>query len=259
MVGAGIVGLAVARELPARQPERTVTVLEREARGLPTRPATTRASCTPASTTRRARSRRACASQGARELYATARARHPPRNAGKLIVALSADEVGRPGRARAARPRQRRPRTPPRAPQEIADIEPHVTGVDALHSPATAVVDFRAVAEAFADDVARGGRRGRHLLRGRGRRRQRQPHPRPPRPRGVPRALRRLLRRRLVGPARGRRRREPRPADRPVPRRLPAAAARARATSCARWSTRCPTPHCRSSASTSPAASTTRS
>jgi L-2-hydroxyglutarate oxidase LhgO len=36
---------------------------------------------------------------------------------------------------------------------ELREIEPHVAGVAALHSPTTAIVDFRRVARAMADDV----------------------------------------------------------------------------------------------------------
>jgi (S)-2-hydroxyglutarate dehydrogenase len=40
----------------------------------------------------------------------------------------------------------------------LREVEPHVRGVAALHSPVTGVVDFRAVALALADDIrARGG------------------------------------------------------------------------------------------------------
>jgi L-2-hydroxyglutarate oxidase LhgO len=39
----------------------------------------------------------------------------------------------------------------------MAEIEPHVHGVLAIHSPTTAVVDFRLVAEAMADDIVRAG------------------------------------------------------------------------------------------------------
>ena len=158
VVGAGIVGLAVARELLARQPDRTVTVLEREDvlgfhqtghnsgvlhAGIYYKPGSLKA--------------RLC-TEGAPELLEYCEQRGiPARKDGKLIVALSDDEVPRldelerRGRANGV-PDLRRVR-----PEEIAEIEPHVTGVDALHSPATAVVDFRAVAEAFADDVREAG------------------------------------------------------------------------------------------------------
>jgi (S)-2-hydroxyglutarate dehydrogenase len=44
-------------------------------------------------------------------------------------------------------------------PDGLRDLEPHVTGVAALHSPHTAVVDFAAVTRALAEDVEkRGGR-----------------------------------------------------------------------------------------------------
>jgi L-2-hydroxyglutarate oxidase len=42
-------------------------------------------------------------------------------------------------------------------PEEMREIEPHVAGVAALHSPHTAVVDYAAITEAMADDVRRGG------------------------------------------------------------------------------------------------------
>jgi L-2-hydroxyglutarate oxidase LhgO len=38
-------------------------------------------------------------------------------------------------------------------PSQIVELEPHVTGLRALHAPATGIVDFRQVAAAFADDV----------------------------------------------------------------------------------------------------------
>ena len=106
--------------------------------------------------------------QGAAELYEYCEEKGiPATRAGKLIVALEDKEL--PGLAELERrglangvPGLRRLRT-----EEIAEIEPHVTGVAALHSPETGVVDFQAVARAFADDVARGGRPGHHRRRGR--------------------------------------------------------------------------------------------
>ena len=158
VVGAGIIGLAVARELLLRQPDRTVSVLEREPvagfhqtghnsgvlhAGIYYAPGSLKA--------------RLC-TEGAPELLAYCQEHGiPARQAGKLIVALSPgevprlDELERRGRANGV-PDLKRLR-----PEEIAEIEPHVRGVDALHSPATAVVDFRAVAEAFARDVEQAG------------------------------------------------------------------------------------------------------
>ena len=227
VVGAGIIGLAVARELLARHPGRSVSVLEREDEigfhqtghnsgvlhaGIYYAPGSLKA--------------RLC-TEGAPELLAYCQERGiPARQDGKLIVALDRgevprlDELERRGRANGV-PGLKRLRQ-----EEIAEFEPHVQGVDALHSPATAVVDFQAVAREFAKDVeAAGGEvvtgcavdsadlRANRLC-------VRHSH-------GESRArFARLLRRRVVGPAGRRRGRRPRPPHRPVPRRLAAYAAR---------------------------------
>lgn len=47
--------------------------------------------------------------------------------------------------------------------EEIREIEPHVKGISALYSPHTAITDFPAVARAFAEDVVAAGG---HLLLG---------------------------------------------------------------------------------------------
>jgi 2-hydroxyglutarate dehydrogenase len=158
VVGAGIIGLAVARELLARQPDRTVTVLEREPdvgfhqtghnsgvlhAGIYYAPGSLKARLS---------------TEGARELYDYCEARGlPARRDGKLIVAVSEaerpklDELERRGTANGVQGLRRVPAG------EIAEIEPHVRGVEALHSPQTAVVDFQAIARAFADDVRAAG------------------------------------------------------------------------------------------------------
>jgi (S)-2-hydroxyglutarate dehydrogenase len=42
-------------------------------------------------------------------------------------------------------------------PERLAELEPHVAGVRALHAPATGIVDFRRVVRALADDVRSAG------------------------------------------------------------------------------------------------------
>lgn len=42
-------------------------------------------------------------------------------------------------------------------PQQIQGIEPHVVGLAALHSPSTAIVDFKGVARALAEDIVDAG------------------------------------------------------------------------------------------------------
>jgi (S)-2-hydroxyglutarate dehydrogenase len=158
VVGAGIIGLAVARELLAREPDQTVTVLEREPvegfhqtghnsgvlhAGIYYAPGSLKARLS---------------TEGSRELFDYCEARGlPARRDGKLIVAVSEaerpklDELERRGGANGVQGLRRVPG------HEIAEIEPHVRGVEALHSPQTAVVDFQAIARAFADDVRAAG------------------------------------------------------------------------------------------------------
>ncbi|HXW58496.1 MAG TPA: L-2-hydroxyglutarate oxidase [Solirubrobacteraceae bacterium] len=159
VVGAGIVGLAVARELIARNPRASVCVLERERElathqtghssgvihsGIYYAPGSLKA--------------RLCV-EGARELYEYCDRRAiPARRSGKLIVALSPrelprlDELERRARANGVPGVQRL------SASQITAIEPHARGIAALHSPSTGVVDFGAVARSLAHDVlATGG------------------------------------------------------------------------------------------------------
>ncbi len=157
VVGAGIVGLATARELLLRRPGSRVVVLEREQRiaahqtshnsgvihaGLYYEPGSLKA--------------RLCV-EGARDLYSYcehAAIRHE--RCGKLIVATSAAEVTRlddlERRAAANGVRARR-----LTGAGIADVEPACRGVSALHVEDTGVVDFGEVARALARDVVQAG------------------------------------------------------------------------------------------------------
>src|SRR4051794_8381373 len=159
VVGGGILGLAVARELLARRPGARLTVLEREPEiarhqtahnsgvvhaGIYYEPGSLKA--------------RLCVA-GARELYEYCEEegiRHE--RCGKTIVATSQaelpalDELERRGQANGV-PGLRRVDA-----AGLSELEPHVRGVAALHSPATGIVDFPGVAAALARDLrARGG------------------------------------------------------------------------------------------------------
>ncbi|HEX7059998.1 MAG TPA: L-2-hydroxyglutarate oxidase [Solirubrobacterales bacterium] len=158
IVGGGILGMAVARELLARRPGARLCVLEAEDRigrhqtghssgvihaGIYYEPGSLKA--------------RLCV-EGARSLYAYCEEREiPHERSGKLVVATTEgeldrlDDLERRGRANEV-PGLRR-----LAGEEIAEIEPHARGVAALHSPATGVVDFVRVAEAYREDVTRAG------------------------------------------------------------------------------------------------------
>ena len=160
MVGAGIVGLAVARELALRHDGLAVAVLEREPRiaahqtshssgvvhsGIYYEPGSLKA--------------RLCVA-GARELYEYCDERGiPAPRAGKLIVATGGSELGRLDEL------ERRGRANGVAGLERLDaggmreVEPAAAGIAALHAPHTGVVDFARVASGYADDLAaRGGR-----------------------------------------------------------------------------------------------------
>ena len=157
VVGGGILGLAVARELVSRHPGRSATVLERSGQvaggqtgansgvihaGIYYKPGSLKA--------------RMCVA-GARALYDYCEEmRIPFDRCGKVIVARNEDELPpldeleRRGRENGV-PGLRR-----LDPGELREIEPHCQGVAALHSPATGIVDFGAVARALAAEL--GGR-----------------------------------------------------------------------------------------------------
>jgi L-2-hydroxyglutarate oxidase len=95
---------------------------------------------------------------GAVALYAYCDERRiEARRAGKVIVATSPDEVRRldelerRGRANGVPGLERI------GPDRLREIEPHAAGLAALYSPATGIVDFRAVAAGYAADVEAAG------------------------------------------------------------------------------------------------------
>lgn len=158
VVGAGIVGLACARELQRRRPGRRVVVLE-AAGEIATRQTAHNSGVVHAGLYYRPDSLKAelCVA-GARELLAFCAARDlPAATLGKVVVATRRDELPRldelerRGRANGV-PGLRRI-----GPDELAALEPHATGLAALHSPATGVADFAAVAGALAEDLRAAG------------------------------------------------------------------------------------------------------
>ncbi len=158
VVGGGILGLAVARELLARRPGARLAVLERESglgrhqtgrssgvihAGIYYQPGSLKA--------------RLCV-EGAGRLYAYCEERGVPfERSGKLVVAVDDGELGRLEELERRGSSNAVPGLRRVAADEIAAIEPNAVGVAALHSPNTGVVDFVAVAEAYAADVAAAG------------------------------------------------------------------------------------------------------
>jgi L-2-hydroxyglutarate oxidase len=160
VVGGGIVGLATARELALRHDGLRMVVLEREPAiathqsgrtsgvihaGIYYRPGSLKA--------------RLCVA-GARELYSYCDQHGIPAiKSGKVIVATdegelaALDELERRGRENGV-PGLRRI-----GPEQLREIEPHASGIAALHSPETGVVDFARLAASFAAELeAHGGR-----------------------------------------------------------------------------------------------------
>jgi 2-hydroxyglutarate dehydrogenase len=158
VVGAGILGLATARELAAREPDRRVVVLERED-GIAAHQTSHNSGVIHAGIYYPPGSLKArLCIEGARLLYEYCdRNDIPYRRTGKLIVAASEAELGRlddleaRGRANEVPGLRRVDR------REMAEIEPQIAGVAGLHSPATGVVDYAQVAEALAQDVEAAG------------------------------------------------------------------------------------------------------
>ncbi len=158
IVGGGIVGLAVARELSTRFPRAGICVLERESAlashqsshnsgvihaGIYYAPGSLKA--------------RLCV-EGAAALYRHCAERGiPVERCGKLIVALERAEL--PGLRELHRRAIANGVGGLRMLQagEIAEIEPHAAGVAALHCTATGIVNFAAVARSYAQDVQAAG------------------------------------------------------------------------------------------------------
>ena len=157
IVGGGIVGIAIARAL-MRTGDFDVTVLEKESRvaqhqtghnsgvvhaGLYYQPGSLKATLCARG---RQLTREFCQERSL-----------PYRELGKLVVAVTdadlpkLDDIERRARENQV-PGLKRLNA-----QEMREIEPHVAGVAAVHSPETAVVDYAAITEALAEDVRRAG------------------------------------------------------------------------------------------------------
>jgi L-2-hydroxyglutarate oxidase LhgO len=76
---------------------------------------------------------------------------------GKLVVALTGEDVARLDGLAARAGTNAVPGLRRVGPAEIREIEPHATGLAALHSPRTAITDYTRIAEAFADDIVAAG------------------------------------------------------------------------------------------------------
>ena len=154
VVGAGIVGLAVAREFLRRRPGASIIVIDKQASvgyhqtghnsgvihsGIYYKPGSLKA--------------RLCV-EGGRLMYEFCDEQAVPyRRCGKLIVAIREDELPRladleaRGQANGVAGLRRV------GPAEITEIEPECRGLAALHTPVTGIVDYGVVAAALERDL----------------------------------------------------------------------------------------------------------
>jgi (S)-2-hydroxyglutarate dehydrogenase len=160
VVGAGILGLACARELSRRHPDWRILVVDKEPApgthqtghnsgvihaGIYYPPGSLKA---------------ALCVRGARLLYEFCSERSVPvRRCGKLIVAADMSELPRLEDLHERGRRNGVPGLRRLAPEEARELEPHVAAVAALHSPATGVVNFKAVAAELARELTEAGHR----------------------------------------------------------------------------------------------------
>ena len=158
IVGAGIVGLATAREFLLRQPDLSVIILDKESAiathqsghnsgvihtGIYYAPGSLKA--------------KACAA-GHRAMLDFCRARAIPFElCGKVIVALNGselprlDDLYRRGVTNGVEGLQII------GSERLRELEPYVVGLKAIFSPNTGIIDYRKVAHAYADDVQQHG------------------------------------------------------------------------------------------------------
>ncbi len=158
VVGAGILGLAVARELTIRFPGIDVTVFEKEDHvaahqsghnsgvvhaGVYYQPGSLKATLCRRGA---AMTREFCQQHGVRF-----------RELGKLIVAATEEELAGLAEIESRATRNEVPGIRRLGAEEIADVEPFIRGAAALHSPHTAVADYVGMCEALAEDIAEAG------------------------------------------------------------------------------------------------------
>lgn len=158
VIGGGIVGVAVARELLHRQPEADVTVYEKEDR-LAAHQTGRNSGVVHAGLYYPPGSAKALLCRRGVGLLAEYCAQHAITRivCGKVLVAL--DEADR---SRLAGIEERAlangvPGVRTIGAAELRELEPHVRGVAALHSPSTSIVDFAEVTHSLAADAASDG------------------------------------------------------------------------------------------------------
>lgn len=158
VVGGGILGVAVAREILKRRPHADVTLFEKENR-LASHQTGRNSGVVHAGLYYEPGSNKAIlCRRGVGLLEEFCEARDIRRIAcGKVLVALDDVERGRLDNIKERALANGVPGVRIIGPEELRELEPHVRGVAALHSPATSIVDFGEVTRALAADAAADG------------------------------------------------------------------------------------------------------
>jgi L-2-hydroxyglutarate oxidase LhgO len=158
VVGGGILGVAIAREVVRRRPGTEVVVLEKEDR-LAAHQTGHNSGVVHAGIYYKPGSLKADLCSRGRGLLREFCAEHaiPYDACGKLVVAVDPDEMGRFDALERTATDNGVPGLRRLAPEEIREVEPHARGLAALHSPETAITDYTAVTEALAHEVVAAG------------------------------------------------------------------------------------------------------
>ncbi|WP_454042320.1 L-2-hydroxyglutarate oxidase [Cellulosimicrobium sp. Marseille-Q8652] len=158
VVGGGIVGLAVAREVVRRRPGTRVVVLEKEDR-LGAHQTGHNSGVVHAGIYYRPGSLKALLCTRGRDLLRDYCAEHdvPYVECGKLVVAVDPSEAGRFDALERTATENGVPGLRRLDGREIAEVEPHAAGIAALHSPRTAITDYVAVCRALGAEIEAAG------------------------------------------------------------------------------------------------------
>ncbi len=158
VIGAGILGLATARELLQRHPGTRLLVVDKESvlaahqtghnsgvlhAGLYYVPGSLK-------------TRLCTTGKASLEEYAKEKG-IPVNRCGKLVIAADPDELSSLTELRRRGEANGVPEIEMLGPSGIKDVEPHAVGHGALWSPSTSIIDYRRVAAAMADDIKDGG------------------------------------------------------------------------------------------------------
>jgi L-2-hydroxyglutarate oxidase len=158
VIGGGIVGLATAHAVLRREPGRPLLLLEKEAEvarhqtghnsgvihsGVYYRPGSLKA--------------RLCVEGRARLLVFAREHDIPVRLCGKLIVATSSGELDRLAELRRRAQANGVPEVRALDRAGVRGIEPEAAGIAGLSVPGTGIIDYRRVARALAEEIARRG------------------------------------------------------------------------------------------------------